>query len=170
MPRQKNKDMDNGVRETIISMYRRRYNVSQISRMLDRPRTTISSVIFKWLDKGEVKKSKRTGRKLKLCRRSLRRLRLIIMTERYATRQYVYNVFKDLYGQNICFRTYLRYCRRIGAIRAPNAKKESLTLRHRKMRIAWCRVRKFWKMEQWKKVIFSDECCIKIGQDRRVYV
>ena len=93
------------------------------------------------------------------------------MTERYSTiRRYVFNVFKDLYGHNISFRTYLRYCRRIGAIRAPNAKKESLTLRHRKMRIAWCRVRKFWKMEQWKKVIFSDECCIKIGQDRRVYV
>ena len=64
----------------------------------------------------------------------------------------------------------MRYCRKVGAHRAPNCKKEVLTERHRRLRIGWVRTRKFWTVNDWKKVIFSDECSVKIGADKRVYV
>ena len=168
--RKKNCEMSHDMRLTIISMWRRRIRVSDIARMLGKPRSTISSIVHLWLKDSRTTTKKRAGRKRRLDSRALRRLRSLIMLNRFATRRYVYGTFKQQYGYNICFRTFLRYCRRIYAYRGPNLKKEVLTERHRKLRMAWCRVKKFWAPEMWNKVIFSDECCVKIGCDRRVYV
>ena len=56
----------------------------------------------------------------------------------------------------------MRYCRKVGAHRAPNCKKEVLTERHRRLRIGWVRTRKFWTVNDWKKVIFSDVVYVSI--------
>ena len=38
-------------------------------------------------------------------------------------------------------------------------------------RLAWCREKRWWTAQyQWRKVIFSDESQVCIGQDKRVYV
>ena len=129
-----------------------------------------SSIVRTWLKEDRIQKKKSSGRKWKLSQQAVRRLRLLILLNRFWTRGKIYEKFKELYGHQISFRTFLRYCRRIGATRAPNCKKEVLTNRHRRLRIGWVRTRKFWSLDKWSKVIFSDECSIKIGADKRVYV
>lgn len=38
---------------------------------------------------------------------------------------------------------------------------------HAKARLAWCIERKDWTIEDWKRVIFSDECSVERGAGKR---
>ena len=40
----------------------------------------------------------------------------------------------------------------------------------RKKRFAWCRGKRIWTIDNWKRVIFSDETKIMIGHDERVKI
>jgi hypothetical protein len=45
------------------------------------------------------------------------------------------------------------------------------SLKTENKRLAWCREKRWWTAQyQWRKVIFSDESQVCIGQDKRVYV
>ena len=39
-----------------------------------------------------------------------------------------------------------------------------------KKRLAWCRVKRIWTVDNWKHVIFSDKTTIMIGHDERVWI
>ena len=78
-----------------------------------------------------------------------------------------FNQFSDV---QISKRTFDRYARKGGFKRAPNVKKQALRRRHRKARLAWVKARRFLTVnDYWKKIIFSDECTVKIGQNYRVW-
>jgi hypothetical protein len=45
------------------------------------------------------------------------------------------------------------------------------SLKTENKRLAWCREKRWWTAQyQWRKVIFSDESQVCIGQDKRVYM
>ena len=45
------------------------------------------------------------------------------------------------------------------------------TVHNAKCRLAWCKVRRHWTLEQWKCVRWSDEFCITIWQsDGQIWV
>lgn len=41
---------------------------------------------------------------------------------------------------------------------------------NRKKRLAWCQGKRQWSVENWKRVIFSDESKIMIDHDERVRI
>ena len=169
-PKRRSKKTPDNIRCLIISLYRRKFSVTAIAKLVNMARTTVSTIVSTWIKEGRVHQIRRGGRRRKLSPRGIRRLRLLILVNRFWTRRRTYETFKESYGYQISFRTFMRYCRKVGAHRAPNCKKEVLTERHRRIRIGWVRTRKFWTVNDWKKVIFSDECSVKIGADKRVYV
>ena len=64
-----------------------------------------------------------------------------------------------------------KYCRRMGFSRGPSVKKQVLQPRHRRIRLEWCKPRRFWTVDDhWSRVIFCDERMIKVGDNYRVYV
>ena len=72
---------------------------------------------------------------------------------------------------SISKRTFDRYRRRMGFSRGPSVKKQVLQPRHRRIRLEWCKPRRFWTVDDhWSRVIFSDESMIKVGDNYRVYV
>ena len=71
---------------------------------------------------------------------------------------------------NISHRTLQRYCKRHSLKRRPATKKQVLIQRHRVGRLRWAKARRFWTLKKWSTVIFSDECSIAVGKNRRVYV
>ncbi len=113
-----------------------------------------------WLKEDRIQKKKPSGRNWKLSQQAVRRLRLLILLNRFWTRGKIYEQFKELYGPQISFITFLRYCRRIGATRAPNCKKEVLTNRDRRLRIGWVKTRKFWSLDKCPNVVESSLVCV----------
>ena len=47
------------------------------------------------------------------------------------------------------------------------ARKPLLTQKHVNKRKRWCEDKARWKIDQWNKVIFSDECKIELNQNMR---
>ena len=166
----KGKELSNEVRRMVIDMYRNRMSVTGIGKLLQMPRSTLSTICVSWRDQNKSTRTKRRGKKRMLKNSYLRRLRLLILTGRFETKAMILAKFQRIYDVSISRSTFKRYLKVIGASRRPNCKKEVTILRHRKARLAWVKQRKFWTVQQWSKVIFSDECCVKIGQDKRVYV
>ena len=41
---------------------------------------------------------------------------------------------------------------------------------NRKKRLSWCRIKRKWTINDWKRVIFSDESKVMIGHDECVHV
>ena len=69
---------------------------------------------------------------------------------------------------SISNQTVDKYCQRMGLSRGPSVKKQLLQPRHRRIRLDWCKPRRFWTIDDhWSRVIFSDE---SMGDNYRIYV
>ena len=44
-------------------------------------------------------------------------------------------------------------------------KKPFLSVAHKKARLQWCKDHRNWSAKDWEKVIWSDEACVRIGED-----
>ena len=67
-------------------------------------------------------------------------------------------------GLNVCKQTIQNVLRHKGYHQRVARKVPFLTRRHRHLRLSWARL---YKLQQWQSVIWSDECYIYLGDDRR---
>ena len=66
--------------------------------------------------------------------------------------------------------TIKRCLRRVGLKSAVKTKKPFLSIRHRRLRLSFAKKYRKWTIDDWKRVIFSDESKIQLfGSDRRKY-
>ena len=77
---------------------------------------------------------------------------------------------EDATGAQVSTKTVRRRLVKAGLTGCVAAKRPLLTLAHRKKRLDWCRERKDWTNEQWKKVLWSDESVFELIPTRRVWV
>ena len=167
----KGKELTNDVRICVCTMFNNGKTVTEVSKDLGIPRGTINSVIQVYKKTGRMKKLPRTGQPEKLTKRDQRTLSRLILANRRAPLKKILAEFNANNDFTISKRTFDRYCRILGFKRAPAGKKQVLNDRHRRTRLAWCRPRRLWTVQDnWSKIIFSDESMIKIGDNYRVYV
>ena len=152
-------------------MYRAKFSMASIARILKIPCSTTSTIIYKWLNTG-VTVAERPGRSgtTKFSPRLLRNLKYMLVDNRRRTGQaFVFSDFSKRYGP-FSKSTLKRWVKKLNFRRRPSRKRQVLKEAHRRKRRAWVRTRRHWNPAAWQKVIFSDECKIKIGYDKMVYV
>ena len=67
--------------------------------------------------------------------------------------------------------TFERYSKNFGFRRRVLGKKQVLARKHRLARLSWVRTRRLQTVASyWKRIIFSDEFTVKVGQNFRVWV
>jgi hypothetical protein len=44
------------------------------------------------------------------------------------------------------------------------AEQPKITMRNAKRQLEWCKAQRHWTLEQWKRVLWSDESCFTIWQ------
>ena len=67
--------------------------------------------------------------------------------------------------------TFERYSKKFGFRRRVLGKKQVRARKHRLARLSWVRTRRLQTVPSyWKRIIFSDECTVKVGQNFRVWV
>ena len=71
----------------------------------------------------------------------------------------------NLSGLNISPKTTARRCKEVELISRYAHRKPFLKAEHKKARLEWANTYKDWTVEDWMRVIFSDECLIRIGVD-----
>jgi transposase len=73
-------------------------------------------------------------------------------------------------SQNVSIRTTKRILNKFGLFGRVGALKPLLNNKQRVRRYKWCKAYFNWKPDQWRKVIYSDECQFQIFSSSRTYV
>ena len=66
---------------------------------------------------------------------------------------------------NICEDTARQYLKRREVQKRRPVKKPFLSVAHKKARLQWCKDHRNWSAKDWEKVIWSDDACVRIGED-----
>lgn len=100
---------------------------------------------------------KRSGRPKKLSDRDERHLKRLVKGE---NRLSVAKIALDLNSslqKPITTRTVRTYLAKLGFEYKVKLKRQWLSKKHRERRVAWCRQHYHWTIDDWRKIIFSDE-------------
>lgn len=152
-------------------MVERGDSYGMIAKKLSTTRGTISKVIAKYKQTGSVAEKERSGRPRKttaredriLVRTSLENRRLSAMD----IREHIHNE----YHINLGVRTVRKRLREAGLRGCVAAKKPLLSDANCAKRLRFAREHKNWTVNQWRKVLFSDESTYELFcGEKRVYV
>lgn len=135
--------------------------ITYVSETFGKPRSTISSFKKRVEQRGYIENIARRGRKSTVTSRNYRRESLKDITDQ----------FNENRERLVSKRTVQLHLHKNGFVR--RVAKTKLVIRevNRKKRLSWCREkRKLTVGNYWRKVIFSDESKIVVGQNSRVYI
>lgn len=165
----RNKTVNNATRVAVIQLFRARVKSKEISQLTGVSLRTVQRICSTWVFEGRLATNKPGGSKKKFTPRMYRHLSFLIARDRKQTKAEIFARFREIYGK-ISDSTIKRALRKLQLFRKPCRKRQILSAKHRRARLAWTRNRRGLNMDYWQKVIFSDECKVKIGEDGRIWV
>ena len=111
------------------------------------------------------------GRPRKLTAANINYAKRIIQMRKADNAVQVTKAFKDVTNQSISSQTVHHNLREIGLRPMVKRKRPLLTARHRRERLQWAERCKEYTMEDWKRIVWSDETKInRLGSDGRKWV
>lgn len=159
-----------GVKNMIVGMFRSGYSRRKIGMMLKIPKSTVIDIVNKFCTCGSVENRPRSGRPKLVNLRDYRSLERIVKNNRRDSLTDVTIKYNEQSNVSTSKRTLQRHLSQHGYTRCVSRKKLVVKQSNRTKRLAWCREKRRWTIYNWKRVIFSDESKIVIGQDHRVYI
>jgi len=163
MPRH---ETDIELRAIIISLKKTgNFTISQISRITNRPPSTISTITGRYQRYGTLNNSIRSGRPKNLNARQERHLLLLARKHRFASARQLLS-WASLSGR-ISADTASRIFRRNNLTSRRPRLKPFLKPGHRTARLQWAQERKDWATDEWKRFCFTDESTFEVGKPNR---
>lgn len=165
------KELSVDTREAIISLYYSGIRQAEISRRLNIPRTTITSVVDRFRKRGSLQNKPRKGAPSKLDGRDIRTLLRLVKNNRGKSLSEITAIFNENRPSIVSKRTIQRilYCNNFH--RRIVKKRIQIREVNRKNRVNWCRSNRLKTVANfWKRVIFSDECKVDFGSDNRLFI
>uniref|UniRef100_A0A3B5PUV6 Transposase Tc1-like domain-containing protein n=1 Tax=Xiphophorus maculatus TaxID=8083 RepID=A0A3B5PUV6_XIPMA len=125
--------------------------------------SAVSKIWTKYKQHGMVVKAKRTGRPRQTSKRQDKQLKAICLENRKSTTKQMKHKWEEV-GVNVCDRTVRNRLKEMGFQYRKAKRKPALTPKHKRTRLQWAKERQSWTVDDWMKVVFSDESRICIGQ------
>lgn len=145
--------------------------ITYVSETFGIPRSTISSLKKRVERRGSIENIPRRGRKSTMTSRDYRKLERLVKTYRRESLKDITDQFNENRERPVSKRTVQLHLHKNGFVRRVAKKKLVIREVNRKKRLSWCREkRKLTVGNYWRKVIFSDESKIVVGQNSRVYI
>jgi transposase len=131
----------------------------------------VSKICKKWREEGTVKRKRGSGRSRKTTERQNRCLIRLVKMDPFKTAVDVQNYAREHLGVEMAIRTARNILIRAGLCGRMPAKKPLMREKNRKARLAFARAHKDWTVEQWSRVLWSDESKKTLfGSDRIRFV
>ena len=144
-------------------------NPTEIAAEINRSRGAVRNWIKK-LDEGVFEASQRSGRPRKTTSREDRFLRVAALRDRRQSARQLGSQLSAATGKAVSKWTVSRRLSEKGIRARRPRKKPQLTARHRGLRRGWAASHRGWTLDQWKRVLFSDESKISLGSDGKTFV
>jgi transposase len=125
--------------ERIIGAYLNGVKQITISVQLDIPASTVNDTIKRYKEKGSVIPAKRPGRPKKFSQHDKRALQRIIREDRFASLGSVTNQLNTKLNTSLHINTIRKYIHSDNIYSYVARRKPSLTKRHKKNRLKWCK-------------------------------
>lgn len=147
----------------IVGMRRGGSSLSEISAEVGRPKSTISKVIKRYCERGEVKIAKKSGRPKKLNEYSKR----ILLRELHKNRRSPLSEIAENLPVPVTIRTLRKHVHDFGMNCCVATKKPFLSPKHIRDRYAFAKRHLHWTVEDWGQVMWTDESSFEIGKHSR---
>ena len=158
-------------KELIVSRSQSVQNKAELSRLLNIPRTTITSVLSKYRRTGTVETLTGSGRKKSFTNRNRNALKRLVKSNRLLSLQNITSKLNECKTKTFSQKTVQRVLHSKGYKRRLAKKKVVVREANRKKRVKWRKERRGRTADNyWKKLIFSDESQIVLGTNNRVYI
>lgn len=156
-------EIDSETKNQFIGAVNAGQKVAQAARHYGIKTSTARNITAKFRNTGSVKNLPRSGRPRALTSADKRHLIRAVRKERRKPLAKVGNAL----GLNVSVQTLRNALKEKNYHRRIARKVPLLTNRHRILRMSWARIYRSFKREHWKKVIWTDETYIYLGDDRR---
>jgi hypothetical protein len=156
------------IREQVVRQIIAGKKQREVARLFEMNYTTVHYIWDKYLRTGTVVDRARCGRPMISTERDRRELCRYSKKNPFATATEVQRAVDSLKLASIT--TIKNYLRQGGLLGRVAAKKPLLSKVNIKKRLRWCKDYRPLSMNDWKNVIFSDECRIEIFSTRRQFV
>ncbi|CAF1559297.1 unnamed protein product, partial [Rotaria sordida] len=144
-------------RAQTVTLYDAGFTISGIARQLNISWTCVKNAIIRYRDHGTFKDLPRTGRPLKLMPRTAHYLKCLAHGQNRTNVNIITPKLNDLSIIRVSSRTVRRHLHKMGYTYSVQIKKPFLKKIHKMKRIAWCKKFRCYTIEDWRRIIFSDE-------------
>src|SRR6266478_3732256 len=166
-PTHKRHEVDTPTKNRLIGFYKATRNAAAAGRSENIPPRTAQAIVKQYVQTGSVSNNHRTGRPSKLTERDHRE---IVRTARNNCRMPLNQITNQI-STKVSVSTIRRILGSHGYHRRVARHVPFLTPNHKRLRLFWGKSYQFWKTPHWKRVIFSDESYIYVGNKRgRIFI
>lgn len=160
--------LSEATRNTIIQLCNQKLPISMIHTKTGVSKSQISKI--RSANCPGVHKSK-GGRPSLLSPIDIRHATRLVETGQADTATQVHDTLKNTFLRRVSVQTIRRALKRAGMLAVTKKKWPQLTKRHREKRYTFALAHKYWTVEDWKRVVWSDETKInRVGSDGRTWV
>lgn len=152
-PIRKRKILNEEERIEVISMSSKGLTNRAIAKQMKVSHQSIGTILQRWKTCGMVKDRKRSGRRRSTDRITDRQMVRIATKDRFITADEI----RQRIGVPVSLSTVIRRLKEKGLKSRFATKKPLISERNRKKRLEWCKKHEQWTVDDWSKVLFSDE-------------
>uniref|UniRef100_A0A3B3YRI5 Transposase Tc1-like domain-containing protein n=1 Tax=Poecilia mexicana TaxID=48701 RepID=A0A3B3YRI5_9TELE len=157
------REMSLETKERIVKLLEEGNPSRMVAKDVGCSQSAVSKIWTKYKQHGMVVKAKCTGRPRKTLKRQDKQLKAICLENRKSTTKQMKHKWEEA-GVNVCDRTVRNRLKEMGFQYRKAKRKPALTPKHKRTRLQWAKERQSWTVDDWMKVVFSDESIICIGQ------
>ena len=160
-----------GKRHSVITLRKEGYSVRQIAGKLNISRNGVHNIIKRFDTEGRIVNKAGRGRKRCTSQQQDNYLRVSSLRERRLTSSDLTRQLNAAHRSNVSKSTVKRRLKEAGLRGCVAVRKPLLRPQNRRKRLQWAKEHASWTVQQWKRVLWTDESKFEVfGSHRRVYV
>jgi transposase len=165
------KQMSIEIKSKIITLSQENLSNCEISRRVGYSEGAVRNLLKKFQETGSIERKKGSGRGRVTSARDDRLIKKIVSRDRFLTAPEIHAEVQSTSTSTFSVKTVSRRLLEHGFQARSPAKKPLLTDKMKKARLDWAKEHQNWTLEDWKRVIFSDESKFNLfGPDGRKLV
>jgi len=169
MPKTSRRQLSEGMLNRIVALVNAGHSYAEIGRLENIPKSTVQKATARIRQTGSITPYKRSGRSKKWSAQDSRKLERIVTKDaaaRVRTGQAIQEEFNTGLSESKSLRTIQSKLNELGFYNLKAIRKPYVNEYQANRRLEWCRSHRNWTVDDWRKVIFSDETSFEVGKRR----